>query len=111
MGRRHMPFAAKLVVALLLLVAWSWMARAQVRQSLAGNATFVRLPEAGRQEMAEVFIHNFVVQHGAYFGAVRRGDNDLVARLSDAAQARFRREMGVDLRRMSLSSAGFRTGS
>ena len=82
--------------------------RSQIRQSLAENAAFLKMSEAGRQEMAEVFIYNFVVRHGAYFGAVRRGDNGLVGRLSDAAQTRFRDETGVDLRRTRLTTAGFR---
>lgn len=86
-------------------------ARSQVRQSLAGNTAFRKMSAAGRQEMAEVFIYNFVVQHGAYFDAVRRGDSRLVRRLSDAAQTRFRNEMGVDLRGMSLTDVGFRRKS
>ena len=83
-------------------------ARSQVDQSLATNATFAGFSEAERQEMAEVFIYNFVVQHGAYFGAIQRGQTGLVRQLSDAAQVRFANEMGVDLRGMSLTSLGFR---
>ena len=81
--------------------------RSQVRQSLAGNKAFAGFSDGKRQEMAEVFIYNFVVQHGAYFGAVRRGDNGLVRRLSDAAQTRFAKEMGIDLRALTLTSQGF----
>ena len=82
--------------------------RSQVRQSLAKSATFPRLSDAERQEMAEVYIYNFVVQHGAYFGAVRRGDTGLARRLSDAAQARFSNERSIDLRGLNLTGRGFR---
>ncbi|MEJ5977813.1 DUF6683 family protein [Novosphingobium sp. PS1R-30] len=81
--------------------------RAQVRGVLLANPGFTRLTEAQRQEMAETLILNFLMQHAAYGEAVRRGDRDLKARLGAAAVARFRNEMGLDLRGLRLTAAGF----
>ena len=80
--------------------------RDQVRRSIAGGPV-ARLDDAGRQEMAEVLMLNFLVQHAAYVDAVQRGDNAMARRLGDAAVTRFRNEMGVDLRRLRLTDAGF----
>lgn len=82
--------------------------REQVRSVLVANPAFTRLTEPQRQEMAETLILNFLVQHAAYGEAVRRGDRDLKARLGAAATTRFRNEMGMDLRRLQLTAAGFR---
>ena len=79
--------------------------RDQVRRSIAGGP-IARLDDAGRQEMAEVLMLNFLVQHAAYVDAMQRGDNAMARRLGDAAVTRFRNEMGVDLRQLRLTSAG-----
>ena len=84
--------------------------RAQVRAILAGQASRA---DAQRQEMAEIFILNFLIQHAAYVEAVQRGNRELQRRLGDAAMVRFRKEMGVDLRKLRLTDSGFvpvRTG-
>lgn len=80
--------------------------RDQVRRSIAGGP-IARLDDAGRQEMAEVLMLNFLVQHAAYVDAMQRGDNAMARRLGDAAVTRFRNEMGVDLRQLRLTQAGF----
>lgn len=79
----------------------------QVRGMIADNPAYARLNPAQRQEMAEVLMLNFLLQHAAYVDAMKRGDKDLQRRLGDAASARFRNEMGVDLRRLNLTPAGF----
>jgi len=81
--------------------------REQVRSILGANPARARLSDAQRQEMSEIFILNFLIQHAAYDDAVRRGDRVLQRRLGDAATARFRSEMGVDLRRLRLTATGF----
>lgn len=83
--------------------------RDQVRRSMAGGPV-ARLDDAGRQEMAEVLMLNFLVQHAAYVDAMQRGDNAMARRLGDAAVSRFRNEMGVDLRRLQLTDQGFVAG-
>lgn len=72
--------------------------RAQVRPIMAANPAYTRLNEAQRQEFAEILILNFLIQHAAYVDAMKRGDQPTLRRLADAAVARFRNEMGVDLR-------------
>jgi hypothetical protein len=81
--------------------------REQVRTILAANPRHAALGEAQRQEMSETFILNFLVQHAAYTDALKRGDRAIQRRLGDAAAARFRDEMGVDLRRLRLGDTGF----
>jgi hypothetical protein len=79
----------------------------QVRGIMATNPAFTRLNEAQRQEMAEVFMLNFLSQQAAYSNAVRANDSGLKRRLGDAAVTRFRNEMGVDLRALDLTPQGF----
>jgi hypothetical protein len=82
----------------------------QIRQSFALNPAFARLNEAQRQEMAEVLMLNFLTQQAAYEHAVGAGDEALKRKLAEAAVTRFRNEMGVDLRQLRLTRAGFSPG-
>jgi hypothetical protein len=81
--------------------------REQVRTIMAGNPAFARLDEPRRQEFAETLMLNFLVQQAAYVDALKRGDKLVQQRLGDAAVARFRTEMGVDLRSLRLTAKGF----
>jgi len=81
--------------------------RGQVVNALNSNPQFARLDDAGKQEMAEVFMYNFVAQGSAFSDATSKGDKGLSNRLSNAAVARFRNEMNVDLRQLKLTQAGF----
>jgi len=81
--------------------------RNQVRSIMATNPVYARLDEAQRQEFAEILILNFLIQHAAYSDAMKRGDQDVLRKLSDAAVARFRNEIGVDLRQIALTDNGF----
>ena len=74
---------------------------------IAQNPGFARLSIAQRQEMAETLMLNFMYQHDVYLHAVKAGDRALKAKLADAAIARFRNEMGVDLRSLALTDQGF----
>lgn len=81
--------------------------RDQIRPMIASNPGYARLDNAQRQELSEVLMLNFLIQHAAYMDAMTRGDRDTARRLGDAAVARFRNEIGVDLRRLELTKAGF----
>lgn len=81
--------------------------RGQVARALSASPAFARLDDAGKQEMAETFMLNFVAQGSAYSDALARRDTGLVQRLSDAAAARLRGEMKVDARQVRLTAAGF----
>jgi hypothetical protein len=79
----------------------------QVRGIMARNPSFTALNKAQRQEMAEVFMLNFLTQQAAYSHAVSSRDNDLKRRLGEAAVSRFSHEMGVDLRALAMRPQGF----
>ncbi|WP_233503517.1 DUF6683 family protein [Sphingomonas psychrotolerans] len=81
--------------------------RGQVSRALAASPAFAKLDDAARQEMAETFMLNFVAQGSAFSDATARRDAGAAARLSDAAAARFRQGMNLDLRRLRLTAAGF----
>lgn len=84
--------------------------RNQVKPMIASNPGYARLNEGQRQEMSEVLMLNFLIQHAAYLDAMKRGDRATARRLGDAAVTRFRNEMGVDLRQLTLTNAGFVRG-
>ena len=78
----------------------------QVRAAMQGDRTFQALDEAGRQEFAEVLMMNFLLQQAVLSDAYVREDAQMMQQLSDAAVARFKSEMGVDLRRLQPTSDG-----
>lgn len=81
--------------------------RDQCRTLLAANPQFRALTDAQRQEMAEIWMLNFLLHAAAYSQAMASKDTAMLARLGDAATARFRNEMGVDLRRLRVIPTGF----
>lgn len=81
--------------------------RNQVKSVLASSPTFQAVSDDDRQEMAEVFMLNFVIQHGGYSAALQQDDDVLKDRLSEAAVKRFEDEMGLNLRQLRLSERGF----
>lgn len=81
--------------------------RDQMRRVMGNSPGFVRLNDAGRQEIAEILMLNFLAQHAAYVDALRRSDEAQLQRLSTAAIKRFKSEMKLDPRRISLTNAGF----
>ena len=79
----------------------------QVLPAMGADPAFRRLNDAQKQEAAEALILNFIIQSVAYEDALKAGDTAMQGRLQQAAVARFRNEMGVDLRRLRLTEAGF----
>lgn len=84
--------------------------RLQARQMIATSPSLARLDEAERQEFSEMLMLNFLIQHAAYTDAVARDDRDAVRRLGEAAVDRFKTKLGIDLRALTLSDAGFTGG-
>lgn len=80
--------------------------RNQIQLALAGGR-ISRLPDAGRQAVAEVAIIQFVTQSALYSNALKAHDSDTVAKLGEAAEQRFRNEMKIDLRSLALTDRGF----
>jgi hypothetical protein len=81
--------------------------RDQVRRTMTQSPVYSRLTESQRQEFAETLMLNFLLQQAVYVDALKRGDQSTLQKLGDAAVARFRSEMGVDLRQMRLTQKGF----
>lgn len=81
--------------------------RRQVRQMIVASPGFDRLGEAERQRLSEALMLEFLVEHAAYADAVARGDEVAADRLAEAAVARFRTQLGVDLRALRLTDEGF----
>lgn len=81
--------------------------RGQVARTLSASPAFAKMADAERQAMAETFMLNFVAQGSAFSDAIARRDAAATARLSDAAAARFRKDMNLDLRALKLTGAGF----
>jgi hypothetical protein len=74
---------------------------------IAANPQFATLSDAQRQEMAEIWMLNFLLHSAAYSAALTGKDANMAGRLGEAASARFRSEMGVDLRRLRITPSGF----
>jgi len=80
-----------------------------VQPLLASNPSFIRLSDAKRQEIAEVWMVNFVVQQGTFVSAIRSHNSEMQGKLAAAAVTRFQNEMGLDLRRLTLTNQGFKS--
>lgn len=79
----------------------------QVRFVLARDAGFRAMTQAQRQELSEILMMNFLIQLAVYEDAVSTGNRLMLAKLADAAVARFRNEASVDLRALKVTSQGF----
>ncbi len=86
-------------------------ARAQIAATAPRALRFDRLGDAGRQELAETFMLDFIYQQGPYVDALKRRDQATTRTLSDAAETRFRQKMHIDLRSLNLTDHGFQPRS
>lgn len=82
--------------------------RAQVGSVFATNPGLASLNNAQRQELAEVYIYNMLVQGEGYLQAAKQHNQPLLNRISQAAETRFRNEMHVELQQLTLDERGFR---
>lgn len=80
--------------------------RRQVLSAMGGDPAIRGLNDPQKQEMAEALILNFIIQSVAYEDAMKAGDAAMQSRLQDAAVARFRNEMNIDLRGVRLTQVG-----
>ena len=71
------------------------------------SGPLVQLADAGRQEVAETAIMEFVMLSSAYVGAIRQNDEADMDKLSDAAEQRFLTEDKIDLRQLVITEDGF----
>ena len=81
--------------------------RRQLAAAFAGDANFLRLSDLQKQELAEGYILNFLLQHAALNEAVRRRDSQALYKLAVASLGRFRQDMGVNLLALAPGPDGF----
>lgn len=81
--------------------------RAQLASLATRNPAFGTLGEAGRQELAETYMLDFVLQQSAYVQARQGKDAAALAQLSNGAEQRFTTQMHLDLRSLALTDHGF----
>ncbi|WP_297106048.1 DUF6683 family protein [uncultured Devosia sp.] len=79
----------------------------QLRAAFAQDTTFHTLSDQQRQEMAEGYILNFLLEHAALNAALEQQDVAALTRLGTAATARFRSQMKVDLLSVVPGPEGF----
>jgi hypothetical protein len=79
----------------------------QLRIAFANEPSFHKLSDQQRQEMAEGYILNFLVEHAALNAAVEQRDVDTLNKLAASAVLRFRRTMNVDLLSVVPGPEGF----
>lgn len=71
--------------------------REQLASAMAADPSFRALTDRQRQEMAERYMLDFLLQHALLNDALDRKDMGALLQLSGNATARFRQELGVDL--------------
>ena len=79
----------------------------QLRQAFANDPSFLRLSDQQRQEMAEGYILNFLVEHAALNTALAQKDLETLYALAMAAASRFRSQMNVNLFTLVPGPDGF----
>jgi hypothetical protein len=82
-------------------------ALAQLGPMLAKTKAITGLDNDGKQQAAEIFMLNSVMQAANYIRAKQQGEEATAETLSDAAEQRFLQESHVDLRAMALTDHGF----
>lgn len=79
----------------------------QLRIAFANEPNFLAMSEQQRQELAEGYILNFLVEHAALNTAVEQRDVETLNRLAAAAVARFQKDMKVNLLELVPGPDGF----
>lgn len=79
----------------------------QLRVALAEDANFQQLNDQARQQMAEGYMLNFLIEHAALNDAVARRDVENLRTLAAASATRFQQQLGVDLLALAPGPNGF----
>lgn len=80
----------------------------QLRVAFSQDQTFLGMNDQRRQQMAENYVFDFLLEHALLNQAIATRDLDTLNRLAAAAVARFERNMGVNLLAIVPSAEGFR---
>lgn len=81
--------------------------RRQLQRALASDPDFLALGDQARQQMAEGYVLNFLLEHAALNDAIARKDIATLRTLAAASTARFQRQMGVNLLALEPGPDGF----
>lgn len=79
----------------------------QLRVAFANDANFLKMGDQQRQEVAEGYILDFLLEHAALNTAVEQRDIETLNGLAAAAVTRFRQNMNVDLLAVVPGPDGF----
>ncbi|MBB4051011.1 hypothetical protein GGR20_000629 [Devosia subaequoris] len=79
----------------------------QLRQAFANDPNFLTLSDQQRQEMAEGYILNFLVEHAALNNALAQQDIEALYTLAMASVSRFHDQMKVNLLDLVPGPNGF----
>lgn len=79
----------------------------QLRLALSKDTDFQQLGDQARQQMAEGYMLNFLLEHAALNDAVARKDVETLRTLAAASAARFQQQLGVDLLALAPGPNGF----
>lgn len=79
----------------------------QLRLALSQDPNFQQLSDQARQQMAEGYMLNFLIEHAALNDAVARKDIQTLRTLAAASAVRFQQQMGVDLLALTPGPTGF----
>ena len=82
--------------------------REQIRWAVANTPNLRQLTDAQKQAMAEEAMLNFVYEVKGYQQARQAGNGTMLGRFADGAERRFRAEMAVDLRSLTMTEHGLR---
>lgn len=85
--------------------------QAQVRAAMANDPNFRSIGDQKRQETAEEYILNFLIEHAALNDALAREDTGALTLLATEAVSRFRRKLNIDLLSLVPGPNGFEAGS
>lgn len=79
----------------------------QLRIAFFNDPGFVRMSDQQKQELAEGYILNFLMEHAALNRAVAARDVETLSKLAAASVMRFQSQMGVNLLTLVPSAHGF----
>jgi hypothetical protein len=80
----------------------------QLRTAFYADRNFRSLSDMKKQELAEGYVLNFLLEHAALNNAVEARDVATLNQLAAASVVRFQRDMGVNLLLLEPSEEGFR---
>lgn len=79
----------------------------QLQLALAGDSSFLALNDQARQQMAEGYMLNFLLEHAMLNDALARQDLPALRAMAAASAFRFQQQLGVNLLALMPGAEGF----